>query len=101
MIDIYSALDKSKLEHGWLPAANSVVDKKPSELSIGNWSVKCRDWFPNLRYNEVTKFCESNGKKIKPSSVEQLYIYLGEMGWKIGKDQAQDVFLKVAKEYYH
>ena len=98
MIDISSALDHSKVEKGWIPCRHTVKDKKPTDLCIGEWSAKCREWIPNLRYNEVTKFCESNGKKIKPSSVEQLYIVLGEMGWKIGKDQAQDVFVKVAQE---
>ncbi len=98
MIDIYSALDKSKLEHGWLPAANSVVDKKPSELSIGNWSVKCREWFPKLCYNELTKKIESDRKEIQPSSAQDLYIVLGEMGWKISQDNALNVFRKVARE---
>ena len=98
MIDIYSALDISKVEQGWQPTKHSVNERKPSNLSIGDWSLKCRQWFPNLRFNELTKYCESNGKKLKPSSVEQLYIVLGEMGWKIGKDQAQDVFEKVAQE---
>ena len=98
MIDIYSVLDHSKVEQGWKPTRQTVNDRKPSDLCIGNWSLKCRKWFPNLRYNELTKFCESNGKKIKPSSVEQLYIVLGEMGWKIDKAKAQDVFEKVAQE---
>ena len=98
MIDIYSILDHSKVEQGWKPTRQTVNDRKPSDLCIGNWSLKCRKWFPNLRYNELTKFCESNGKKIKPSSVEQLYIVLGEMGWKIDKAKAQDVFEKVAQE---
>tara|TARA_A100001011_G_scaffold1760_1_gene2044 strand:- start:337 stop:1539 length:1203 start_codon:yes stop_codon:yes gene_type:complete len=98
MIDIYSALDYSKVEQGWKPTTQKVNERKPSDLCIGDWSVKCRKWFPNLRYNELTKFCESNNKKIKPSSVEQLYIVLGEMGWKIDKAKAQDVFEKVAQE---
>ena len=98
MIDIYSELDHSKVEQGWKPTRQTVNERKPSDLCIGDWSVKCRSWFPNLRYNELTKFCESNGKKIKPSSVEQLYIVLGEMGWKIDKAKAQDVFEKVAQE---
>ena len=98
MIDIYSALDFSKIEKGWLPAKHSVKERKPTELSIGDWSLKCREWFPNLRFNELTKFCESNGRKLKPYSVEQLYICLGEMGWKIDKSKAQDVFEKVAQE---
>ncbi len=98
MIDIYSELDHSKVEQGWKPTRQTVNERKPSDLCIGDWSLKCRTWFPNLRYNELTKFCESNGKKIKPSSVEQLYIVLGEMGWKIDKAKAQDVFEKVAQE---
>ena len=98
MIDIYSELDHSKVEQGWKPTRQTVNERKPSDLCIGDWSLKCRKWFPNLRYNELTKFCESNGKKIKPSSVEQLYIVLGEMGWKIDKAKAQDVFEKVAQE---
>ena len=98
MIDIYSALDCSKIEQGWKPTRQTVNERKPSNLCIGDWSLKCRHWFPNLRFNEVTKFCESNGKKIKPSSVEQIYIFLGEMGWKIDKAKAQDVFEKVAQE---
>ena len=98
MIDIYSALDCSKIEQGWKPTRQTVNERKPSNLCIGDWSLKCRNWFPNLRFNEVTKFCESNGKKIKPSSVEQIYIFLGEMGWKIDKAKAQDVFEKVAQE---
>ena len=98
MIDIYSALDFSKVEKGWQPAKHSVKERKPTELSIGDWSLKCREWFPNLRFNELTKFCESNGRKLKPYSVEQLYICLGEMGWKIDKSKAQDVFEKVAQE---
>ena len=98
MIDIYSALDCSKIEQGWKPTRQTVNERKPSKLCIGDWSLKCRHWFPNLRFNEVTKFCESNGKKIKPSSVEQIYIFLGEMGWKIDKAKAQDVFEKVAQE---
>ena len=97
MIDIYSALDFSKVEKGWQPAKHSVKERKPTELSIGDWSLKCREWFPNLRFNELTKFCESNGRKLKPSSVEQLYICLGEMGWRIDKAKAQDVFEKVAQ----
>ena len=98
MIDIYSELDHSKVEQGWKPTTQKVNERKPSDLCIGDWSVKCRTWFPNLRYNELTKFYESNGKKIKPSSVEQLYIVLGVMGWKIDKAKAQDVFEKVAQE---
>ena len=98
MIDIYSALDQSKVEQGWKPTRQTVNERKPSNLYIGDWSMKCRNWFPNLRFNELTKFCESNGKKIKPSSVEQIYIVLGEMGWKIDKAKAQDVFEKVAQE---
>ena len=98
MIDIYSALDHSKVEQGWKPTRQTINERKPSDLCIGDWSLKCRNWFPHLRYNELTKFCESNGKKIKPSSVEQLYIVLGEMGWKIDKAKAQDVFEKVAQE---
>ena len=98
MIDIYSALDCSKIEQGWKPTRQTVNERKPSNLCIGDWSLKCSHWFPNLRFNEVTKFCESNGKKIKPSSVEQIYIFLGEMGWKIDKAKAQDVFEKVAQE---
>ena len=98
MIDIYSALDCSKIEQGWKPTRQTVNERKPSNLCIGDWSMKCRNWFPNLRFNELTKFCESNGKKIKPSSVEQIYIVLGEMGWKIDKAKAQDVFEKVAQE---
>ena len=98
MIDIYSVLDHSKVEQGWKPTRQTINERKPSDLCIGDWSLKCRNWFPHLRYNELTKFCESNGKKIKPSSVEQLYIVLGEMGWKIDKAKAQDVFEKVAQE---
>ena len=98
MIDIFSELDYSKVVQGWKPTRQTVNERKPSDLCIGDWSVKCRKWFPSLRYNELTKFCESNGKKIKPSSVEQLYIVLGEMGWKIDKAKAQDVFEKVAQE---
>jgi len=98
MIDISSAIDRSKVVEGWQPAVHSVLDQKPTELYVGDWSVKCRHWFPKLRYNEVTKFCEIDGKKIKPSSVDQIYIVLGEAGWKIPKDIARDVFLKVAQE---
>ena len=98
MIDIFSALDRSKIEQGWKPTTHNVNERKPSALCIGDWSVKCRNWFPLLRFNELTKFCESNGKKIKPSSVEQIYIVLGEMGWKIDKAKAQDLFEKVAQE---
>ena len=68
MIDIYSELDHSKVEQGWKPTRQTINERKPSDLCIGDWSLKCRNWFPHLRYNELTKFCESNGKKIKPSA---------------------------------
>ena len=36
MIDIYSALDISKVEQGWQPTKHSVNERKPSNLSIGD-----------------------------------------------------------------
>ena len=32
MIDISSALDRSKVVQGWQPAAHSVLDNKPTQL---------------------------------------------------------------------
>ena len=57
MIDIYSELDHSKVEQGWKPTRQTVNERKPSDLCIGDWSLKCR--------KALLKNSVDNAKKVK------------------------------------
>ena len=87
------------IELGWQPATGGVVEQKPSDLSIGEWSRKCRRLFKDgLRFNELTKDCEYNNKPVSCEFIDELYVVLGELGWTISKEKARDVFAKIARE---
>ena len=57
---------------------------------------------PNLRFNQLTKKVEVDGKAIESNDLDLLYIDIQEKGWDIGKIAARDAFVRQAKkDQYH
>ena len=57
---------------------------------------------PNLRFNQLTKKVEVDGKAIESNDLDLLYIDIQELGWDIGKIAARDAFVRQAKkDQYH
>jgi len=92
-----SSIIKSwKIDDGWIP--NKKGTQTPSELHVGVWAELIKnDIGEHLRFNEITMLAELYGKPIAPEILDELYIELGERGWKIPKGQAKDAFIKVAR----
>ena len=85
------------IEEGWKVTPER--GNKPSDLYVGEWSRKCKRLYrQDLSFNEITMECEYKGIPVSNDFLEELYIYLGEFGWRIKQNDAINVFKKLARE---
>ena len=95
-----SNLIKLNLQEGWdiNPRTN---EPKAKVLPIGIFAKNLRK-IPNLRFNQLTKKVEVDGKAIESNDLDLLYIDIQELGWDIGKIATRDAFVRQAKkDQYH
>ena len=75
---------------------------KPRRTTKGTLTGMLRRWVGELRFNELTKRIEHQGRPLQNHDVEDLSIYLSEKGYEISDDAATKVALRVARERsYH
>jgi len=95
-----SNLIKLNLKEGW-DINSRTNEPKAKDLPIGIFAKNLRK-IPNLRFNQLTKKVEVDGKPIESNDLDLLYIDIQEKGWDIGKIAARDAFVRQAKkDQYH
>ena len=86
----------------WIDVLYPHDGPKPKRITKGKLTGMLRLVVGDLRFNELTKRIEHQGRPLKNHEVEDLSIYLSEKGYVISDDAATKVALRVARERcYH
>ena len=86
----------------WIDGLEPHEGRKPKRITKGTLTGMLRLEVGDLRFNELTKRIEHQGRPLQEHEVEDLSIYLSEKGYEISDDAATKVALRVARERsYH
>ena len=86
----------------WIDGLHPHDGPKPKRITKGRLTGMLRLVVGDLRFNELTKRIEHQGRPLQNHEVEDLSIYLSEKGYEISDDAATKVALRVARERsYH
>ena len=86
----------------WIDGLEPHDGPKPKRITKGTLTGMLRHEVGDLRFNELTKRIEHQGRPLQNHEVEDLSIYLSEKGYEISDDAATKVALRVARQRsYH
>ena len=86
----------------WIDGLDPHDGPKPKRITKGRLTGMLRREVGELRFNELTKRIEHQGRPLQNHEVDDLSIYLSEKGYEISDDAATKAALRVARQRsYH
>ena len=85
-----------QLPSGWRAGSDGYA--KRTEAKAGDLARLLRQASYSLRFNDLAKDIEFNGRRVTAEWMETSYVEFQERGWSVSKDHAYDAIHLVAKE---